>query len=110
DTHTQPEIHNIEHRFAHCGTIEVEIGLMTIKAMPIVSLGYRIPSPIRQFEILKNNTRLTVFVGIITPNIKLALAAARNRPSRSLKPWMLVGSMIEDEFRNHIETTVVSFF
>ncbi len=42
----EPEFHDADDGAHHVRVVEVEIGLMTEEAMPVVGLGYRIPGPV----------------------------------------------------------------
>src|SRR4030095_15147345 len=77
--------------------------------MPIVSLRYRIPSPIGKLEILKDDPRVAIFLLSVAPNIKVALAAAGLGLARTLKPRVLIRGVIDDQLADDVETTSMSF-
>ena len=82
---------------------------MRIKAMPIIGLRDRVPCPVRRFEVFKNDPRILVFFGRITPHIEVfvgkivagnAGAGGGYSTTRLLKPRILIGSVIDDQLRD----------
>ncbi len=53
DANVEPEAHRVDDRFHDAGIFEIQIGLMTIEAMPVVRLRDRVPCPVRRFRIEK---------------------------------------------------------
>ena len=90
--------------------IEIQVGLMRVEAVPVISLRYRIPRPVRCFEILKDDPRFLVFFRCIAPNIDVALRRARRGATRFLKPRVVIGSVIDDELCDHFESAFVRGF
>ena len=78
------------------GIVEIEIGLMRKKAMPVVRFGDRIPRPIAGFVVGEDDARVAIAIGGVTPDVKIALGAAGRRPPRPLKPRMLVGGVVDN--------------
>ena len=56
DSHPEPEVEHGEHRLANFGIVEVQIGLMTEEAVPVVGAGDRVPAPIGRLEVLKDDS------------------------------------------------------
>src|SRR5688572_17079648 len=82
---------------------------MMKEAMPVVLFGYWIPRPVRGFEILKNNTDLCILMRIIRPHIVISFRRIFGCQPRALKPGMLIGSMIDDQFGDHFQPATVCF-
>ena len=51
----EPEVHRLQHFFKNHRIIEIEIRLMRKKAVPVVSLGFRVPRPVGFFGIGKDD-------------------------------------------------------
>src|SRR5436190_20847280 len=77
----EPEVQYPLDFGVHKRIVKIEVGLMRVKAMPIICLGHRVPSPIRGLKISKNNAGFPVFLYLITPDIKVAPRAALWRPT-----------------------------
>ena len=103
----QPEIHHLRNVSPYFGAVEIQIGLMAVKPMPVVCVRDRIPRPVRGFEILEDDPRFFVLVCSIAPHVKVAPDAVRLRPSRSLKPGVLVGRVIDDQLGDHANPALV---
>src|SRR5918996_2681937 len=82
---------------------------MGVEAVPVISLGHWIPSPVGKLEILKNDARVAVFLLAIAPNVKVARAATRLGLARALKPWVLVRGVIDHQLADDGETAPVGF-
>ena len=80
---------------------------MGVEAMPIIGVGDRVPGPVRRFEILEDNAGVLVFVGGITPHIKVPPAAAGLGPAGALKLGVLVGGMVHHQFGDDAQATLV---
>ncbi len=102
-------MHNAQHSLEHCRIVEIEIRLMSIEAMPIVGLGLRVPCPVRALAVDENDTRATILLIIVGPDIEISLARARWRQTGPLEPLMLIGGMIDDEFGDDPDTQTVRF-
>ncbi len=105
--HAEPVVHHLEDRLADLGIVEIEIGLMVVEAVPVIGVRDGIPRPVRGLEVLENDPRVFVAVGRLAPDVKVAPAAARRRVPRTAEPRMLVGSMIEHQFRDHAQAPLV---
>ena len=95
--HVEPEIHGREHGFAHFGIVPVQVRLVRVEAMPVIGLGDRVPGPVGGFEIFKDDARVVVLLGRVTPDIEVAPAAARRGAPRALKPDVLVGGVVQHQ-------------
>ena len=96
-----------EKRFLHFRIVEVQIGLVRIKTVPVIGLGDGIPGPIGGLEVFENNPRLLIALLAVAPDVKFARAAARLGLARALKPGMLVGSVIDDQLGDHANAAPV---
>jgi len=77
--------------------------------MPVVRLGQRIPRPVRNLEVLEDDSRILIFLRRVAPDIEVPVGAARFRQPRSLKPGMLIGRGVDDQFGDHPQPTRMRF-
>ncbi len=104
DSQTQPVIAHVEHGLADQRVVEIQIGLMRIKTVPVIGLGQRVPSPVRHFEILEDDPRVLVLFRRVAPDVKISLRTAGRGPSSPLKPGMLIRGVIDHQFGDHAQT------
>ena len=97
----------LQHRLHHLRIVEVQVRLMTEEAVPVVRLGDRVPGPVRGFGIGEDDARAKVFLVGIAPYIKIALRRAGRRAARGLKPRVLIGGVVDDQFGDHLEAEAV---
>ena len=105
----QPEVDRVQHRLVHGRIVEIQIGLVVVEAMPVVSLGQRIPGPIRGLEILEDDAGFAVPLGRVAPDVEVAPRIAGLGPPRFLKPLVLVRRVIHDDLGDHPQIVVVGF-
>ena len=74
---------------------------MGIEAVPVVLLGDRIPRPVRGLEVLEDDPRLAVLVGIVAPDVEVAPRAAARGAAGPLEPRMLVRGVVADQLGDH---------
>ena len=98
DAEIEPEVDDVQDRLADVRTVEVEIRLMRVEAMPVVGFGHRIPGPVGGFEILEDDARVLILVGGVAPHVEVAPAGSGGGAARALEPGMLVGGVIEHHF------------
>src|SRR5260370_11460160 len=77
--------------------------------MPVIGLCHWIPAPIRGLEIFKDDACARVLVGSIAPYIEVPPARSGRSFSGSLKPIVLVGSVIDNQLGDHPQPAAVSF-
>src|SRR5207253_11051807 len=82
---------------------------MRVETMPVVGFRQRVPRPVRRLEIGEYDPRLFITLGGVAPHIKVAKAASRVGATRTLKPRMLVGSMIEHQLSDDAHPAFVRF-
>ena len=58
-------------------------------------------------EVLENDARLFVSIRRVTPDIEITPMTARFRAPRFLKPLMLIGGVVQHEFRNDAKPTTM---
>ncbi len=75
--------------------------------MPVIGLRDVVPGPVGDFEILENNPRVGVLLSRIAPNVKVALPRAGLGSPRTLKPRVLIRSVIEHQFGDHAQAAPV---
>ncbi len=105
----EPKIDDLEERFLHCRILEIQVRLMGVEPMPIVGIGDSIPRPIRNFEVLENDSSFWISFRRFGPHIEIALDRPGRRAPRPLKPWVLVGRVIENELRDDADAAPVCF-
>jgi hypothetical protein len=94
----QPKTHRLKNAFNYFRIVEIKIRLVRKKSVPVIGIRNGIPSPVRFFRIGKNNSNIAVLLVGVAPNVDVAFGRAGRSPSRHLKPGMLVGSVIDNEF------------
>ena len=97
DPEIEPEPHDVDHRAEHPRIVEIEIGLMRIEPVPVISLGHRVPSPIRLFGIDKDDAGIEKFLVGVAPHVEIAQVGARIGVARALEPGMLIRGVIDHE-------------
>ena len=68
----QPEAHHAQNRFEHLRIVEIQVGLVRIKPVPVIGAGDRIPRPVRSLRIEKNDPRAGIFLIGVGPDIEIA--------------------------------------
>ncbi len=99
----QPELHHAEHRRAHLGVVEVQVGLVAEEPMPVVLPGDLVPGPVRFLGVAEDDARAGVGVRVVAPDIEVALGRAPGGLARRLEPRVLVGSVVEHQFGDHAQ-------
>ena len=102
-SHLQPEVQRAENGLLHVRALEIQIRLMAIKAVPVISLGHRVPGPVGRFEIFKDDAGLPVFFPMVAPDVIISMPAAGCGGPGPLKPGMLIGGMVDDQLGDHPE-------
>src|SRR5262245_36622660 len=82
---------------------------MVIEPMPEVLPRDGIPRPVRGFEVLEDDARVFVLLGIVVPHVVIAARTSWARPTSSLKPRVLVGRVIQHQLRNYSNSAAVRF-
>ena len=104
----QPEIDDLQHRLLHPWIGVVEIGLMTQEPVQVVLLCNRIPLPVGRLEMSEEDWRIAVALGIVTPDVDIALRAVLRGPARSLEPWMEIAGVIENQVEDDAHPLAMS--
>ena len=81
---------------------------MREEAVPEVSLGHRIPCPVRLLGVGEDNARRAQLVVVIAPHIAVALGGTRRGLARRLKPGMLVRGVVDHQLDHHLHVATVS--
>lgn len=71
--------------------------------MPVVGIGHGIPRPVGAFGIGEDDPRIAVAIRRITPHVEVAFGAIRRGVAGALKPWMLIGGVVNHQFSNHLQ-------
>jgi hypothetical protein len=72
-------------------------------------LGYRIPGPVGFLSIFEDDANSVVSIRCVAPDIKVSPWAIWRRLPRSLKPRVLIGSVVNNEFHDDAPTAFVGF-
>src|ERR1700751_1358890 len=107
DPEIEPVTHHVEDGSQYSRIIEVEIGLVGIKTVPVIGLRHRVPRPVRLLGIDKDDTGFLEFLVRITPHIKVTERRAGLCKTRTLKPGMLIGGMVDDQFGDDAQIATV---
>ena len=107
--HVQPELEHLEDGLAHGGAVEVEVGLVVEKPVPEIRLRHRVPRPVRRFEVLEDDSRVQVLVGLLAPDVVVALDRTGLRLPGALEPGVLVAGVVDHQFRDDPQPAVVGF-
>jgi len=81
---------------------------MRVKPMPVIGLSHRIPGPVRFLGIDKDYPGFGELLVGVAPDIKIAQGRPGLCLARALKPWVLIGSMVDNEFGDDPQIAAVS--
>ena len=108
-SHLEPEIEGIEYGLVDLGILKVQIRLVGVKTVPVIGLGNRVPCPVAGFKILENDAGFGVFCRCVAPDIEVSPRTAGFGPAGALKPGMLIGGVIDHQFRDHFQLPLMRF-
>src|ERR1700719_4796514 len=77
--------------------------------MPVIRLCDWIPAPIGGLKVFKDDACARVLVGSIAPHIEVPPARSGRSFPGSLKPIVLIGSVINNQLSDHPQSAAVSF-
>ncbi len=97
----EPEPHHVDNGFEHPRIVEVQIGLVSIKTMPIIGLRHRVPCPVGFLGVDKDDAGFRELLVGIVPKVEVAQPRAGFRAPRALEPGMLVRGMIDDQLGDY---------
>ncbi len=63
DAKAEPKVDDFQKRLLHGRILEVQVGLMRVKAVPVVSIGGSVPRPIGNLEVLENDASFRITLG-----------------------------------------------
>ena len=116
-THGQPEVADLLHGIMHGRVIKVQVWLVRIEPMPVVRFCNRVPRPVRCLKIFENDSGILVFLWTVAPDVeilvgKIAGVGGAGRcggysASGLLEPRILIGSVIDYQFGNYAQITLV---
>src|SRR5690606_10924210 len=86
DTQVEPEVDRLENSLVNLGIVEVQIGLMLVKAMPIVGFRNRIPGPVGGLVVLEDDASLFVLLRVLRPDVEISMRMAGRAAACALKP------------------------
>ena len=96
----QPEVHDAQHRPQHVRVVEVQVRLVTEKAVPVVRLRLRVPCPVGRLGVAEDDARTGIALRCVAPDVVVPLDRAGCGAARRLEPGVRVGGVIEDQFGN----------
>ncbi len=105
--HAEPEVEHPQHLLLHARIVEVEIGLVSVEAVPVVGLGHRVPGPVGRLEILKDDAGVPVPLRRVAPDVVIAMDRSRSRPAGALEPGVLVRGVIQHQLGDHPQAPAV---
>ena len=76
-----PELEHFEQRGVDRGVVKIQVRLMGEEAVPVVSLGHRIPRPVRGLVVLEDDAGVCVLRRRVAPDIEVAPGRAGLRAS-----------------------------
>ena len=107
DAHVEPEIDERKDRLPDRRVVEIEVRLMGVEPMPVVSLGHRVPAPVRGLEVLEDHPGVLVLLRVVAPDVEVALRTAGRRMPGALKPGMVVGGVIDHQLGDDPDAVIV---
>jgi hypothetical protein len=72
DPEIEPEPHHVNNGFEHPRIVEVQIGLVSIKTMPVIGLRHRIPRPVGFLGVDKDDAGFGELLVGIAPKVEVA--------------------------------------
>ncbi len=107
DAQIQPEAHDFEDRIQHVRIVEIQVRLVGVETVPEVLAGNRVPSPVGRLGIEKDDPRTVVLLIGVRPHIEIPRLGTGLGIAGFLEPWMLVGSVVDDQFADHSQAALV---
>ena len=109
DPHIKPIAHRRRHGAEHQRVVEIEVGLVRIKPVPVIGLRHLVPRPVRFLGVDEDDAGLGEFLVGVAPHIEIARCRPRLCPAGALEPGMLVRGMVDDQFRQDAQLAPVGF-
>ena len=107
--HLQPVAQHAQH-FAHHGRIvEVQVRLVRIEAVPEIGLCDRVPGPVGLLRIEEDDPGALVLLVVVAPDIEIPVVRARLCGAGALEPGVLVGGVVDDQFRDDPDAAIMAF-
>ena len=107
--HVHPEAHDLDHRLDHFGIVVIQVGLMREEPVPVVLARHRVPRPVGAFGIGEDDARAGEFLVVVAPYVELSLPRSGRCQARGLKPGMLIGGVVDDQFGDHLQAAAMRF-
>src|ERR1700676_2928325 len=96
-TQIEPELHYFPQRLKNGRVVEIQIGLMAEKSVPVIGLRNGIPGPVGSLCVDKNDSYALITSVRLTPYVPVPFGVFAGA-SRLLKPRVLVRCVIQDHF------------
>src|SRR5208282_1899814 len=103
----QPEFHYFPQRLKNRRIVEIQIGLMAEKSVPVVGLRNGIPGPVGRLCVDKNDPHALITSVRLTPYVPIPFGVFAGA-SCFFKPRVLVRSMIQDHFDDDTYPPIMS--
>ena len=72
DPEIEPESHDINDGPQYSRIVEIEVGLVGVKPMPVISLRHRVPRPVGFLGVDKDDAGFRKFLVRVAPHIEIA--------------------------------------
>ena len=109
DSQIEPEAHDANHGIHYCRVVVVQIRLVRKETVPVVGARYLVPCPVGFFRIGEDDPRLGKLLVRIRPQVEITFGRTFRRAARRLKPGMLIGRVIDDQFGDHLQPAPMRF-
>ncbi len=107
DAQFRPVAQHRQHLPHHPRIVEIQVRLMVVKPVPVIGLGGVVPGPVGPFGIHEDDARAGVFAIVVRPYIEVPVHRAWLRHPGALEPGMLIGGVVDHQFRDHPNTPVM---
>ncbi len=103
----EPITEHVDHRVGHFGVLEIEVGLVREKAVPVVLAPLRVPCPVGFFGVDENNPGIAVAMVVVAPHVPVGLGVGAVLAGL-LEPDVLVAGVVDDQVGDHPDAAPVS--
>ena len=102
----EPITQHIDDRVGHFGVLEVEVGLVREKAVPVVLAPLGVPCPIGFFGVDENYPGIAIAMVVVAPYVPVGLGVGAVLTGL-LEPCVLVARVVDDQVGDHPDTAPV---
>ena len=105
--HVQPEPHDRDDLAHHPGIVEIQVGLVAEEAVPIELLRLLVPGPVGFLGVGEDDAGAAIAGVVVAPDVIIARHRAGRGQARPLEPRMLVRSVVDHQFGDHLQAAFV---